>query len=120
MPKHFCLLLFCALIATAQTRRPVLVISVDGLDHRYLRDADALGLKIPNMRRILAEGEWADGVAGVLPTVTWPSHTTLITGVVPDKHGILGNRRPASEGGDYYWTVDLLKVKTLWHATRAV
>ncbi|MCS7024497.1 MAG: ectonucleotide pyrophosphatase/phosphodiesterase [Bryobacteraceae bacterium] len=106
-------------VCQAQVRRPVLVISVDGLDHRYLRDADQLGLKIPNLRRIIGEGEWADGVRGVLPTVTWPSHTTLITGVTPERHGILGNRRPASEGGDYYWTADLLKVKTLWHATRA-
>lgn len=98
-------------------RRPLLVLSVDGLDHRYLRDADKMGLKIPNMRRIIREGEWADGVVGVVPTITWPSHTTLITGVPPEQHGILGNRRP--NGGDYYWTVDLLKVKTLWHATRA-
>jgi predicted AlkP superfamily pyrophosphatase or phosphodiesterase len=97
---------------------PLVVISVDGLDHRYLRDADKLGLKIPNLRRLLKEGEWADGVTGVVPTVTWPSHTTLITGATPDKHGILGNRRPASEGGDYYWSASLLKVPTLWHATR--
>ncbi|MDX1978815.1 MAG: ectonucleotide pyrophosphatase/phosphodiesterase, partial [Bryobacteraceae bacterium] len=104
--------------ATAQGRK-LLVISVDGLDHRYLRDAAKLGLRIPNMRKLAQQGEWADGVLGVVPTVTWPSHTTLITGVRPDQHGILGNRRPRSEGGDYYWTADLLKTKTLWHATRA-
>ncbi|MBL8209827.1 MAG: alkaline phosphatase family protein [Bryobacterales bacterium] len=104
--------------AHAETRRPLLVISVDGLDHRYLRDADRLGLKIPNIRRLTKEGEWADGVLGVVPTVTWPSHTTLITGVTPAQHGILGNRRPASEGGDYYWSANLLKVPTLWHLTR--
>lgn len=103
----------------AEAGQKLLVISVDGLDWRYLRDRDQLGLKIPHMRRLLAEGESADGVMGVVPTVTWPSHTTLITGVTPDEHGIRGNRRPASEGGDYYWTVDLLKTKTLWHRTRA-
>ncbi|MBI3683575.1 MAG: alkaline phosphatase family protein [Acidobacteria bacterium] len=113
------ILLLLALAGGLAEPRPLLVISVDGLDHRYLRDADQLGLAIPNLRRILREGEWADGVVGVYPTVTWPSHTTMITGVRPDQHGIEGNRRPASQGGDYYWTANLLKVKTLWHATRA-
>jgi len=96
----------------------LLVISVDGLDHRYLRDRDKLGLSIPNLRRLIASGAWADGVVGVVPTVTWPSHTTMITGVRPEKHGILNNRRPRSEGGEYYWSASLLKTRTLWHAAR--
>ncbi|MGH9839317.1 MAG: ectonucleotide pyrophosphatase/phosphodiesterase [Blastocatellia bacterium] len=98
--------------------RPLLVISVDGLDYRYLRDADKLGLKIPTLRRLMREGEVTEGIEGVYPTVTWPSHTTMITGVAPARHGILNNRRPRDEGGDYYWDVSLLKVKTLWHAAR--
>lgn len=97
----------------------LIVISVDGLDHRYLRDADRLGLKIPTLRRLMQGGDWVQGVIGAVPTVTWPSHTTLITGVPPRVHGILGNRRPRSESGDYYWMASHLKVKTLWHATRA-
>ena len=99
-------------------RRPLVVISVDGLDHRYLRDADKLGLKIPTLRKLMREGEFSGGLIGVVPTVTWPSHTTVITGVAPREHGILGNRRPAGDTGDYYWMADMLKVKTLWHATR--
>ncbi|HEX4946673.1 MAG TPA: ectonucleotide pyrophosphatase/phosphodiesterase [Blastocatellia bacterium] len=103
----------------ALSQNRLLVISVDGLDYRYLRDADKLGLKIPNLRRLMREGEVTAGIEGVFPTVTWPSHTTLITGVAPARHGILGNRRPVSEGGAYYWDVNLLKTKTFWHATRA-
>jgi len=92
----------------------LVVVSVDGLDWRYLRDRDSLHLRILNMRRLLREGSYANGVVGVWPTITWPSHTSLITGVRPDQHGIEGNRRPKSEGGDYYWNVDLLKAHTLW------
>ncbi len=106
-------------VEALQSGRPVLVISVDGLDHRYLRDCDKLGLKIPTLRKLMREGEWTDGVIGVFPTVTWPSHTSIISGVTPAVHGIRGNRRPRDEGGDYYWDASLLKVKTLWHATRA-
>lgn len=111
------LLLAAALIQGAPLNR-LLVISVDGLDHRYLSERDSKGLKIPNIRALIAKGELADGVVGVVPTVTWPSHTTIITGVRPFEHGIRGNRRPASEGGDYYWTSDLLKSKTLWQKVK--
>ncbi|QOY91197.1 alkaline phosphatase family protein [Paludibaculum fermentans] len=111
-------LFFAALPAAAQPRR-VLVVSVDGLDQRYLDDADRLGLRIPNLRRVLKEGQWSRGVVGQAPTVTWPSHTTLISGVGPDIHGILGNRRPKSEGGEYYWSASLLHARTLLDAVKA-
>ena len=100
--------------------RKLLVISVDGLDHRYVRDADKLGLKIANIRRIADEGQWADGgVVGVVPTVTWPSHTTIVTGATPAVHGILENNRPKEEGGERYWFNSLMKVPALWDAARA-
>src|ERR1700761_9266444 len=105
-------------VAAQATRHKLLVLSIDGLDWRYIKQADAFHLRIPNIRRLMREGSWADGVVGVYPSVTWPSHTTLITGVIPDVHGILGNRRPRSEGGDYYWSSDLLKAPTLWQAAK--
>lgn len=95
------------------------MVSVDGLDARYLNDADKLGLKIPNLRRIVKQGQSASGVIGSVPTVTWPSHTTMISGVPPSVHGILGNRRPRNEGGDYYWSANLLKARTLLDAAKA-
>ena len=58
--------------AQAQSARPVLImISIDGLRPDYVTAADAHGLKIPNLRRFLKEGAFADGVAGVIPTVTY-------------------------------------------------
>jgi arylsulfatase A-like enzyme len=105
----------CPLVA----KQPLVVVSVDGLDNRYLRDADAMGLKIPTLRRLMREGQWSRGVIGVVPTVTWPSHTTIITGVDPVVHGVLGNQRPKSEGGEYYWSASLIKVPTLLQAAHA-
>ena len=110
----FLLSLFILPSAAQQpTRRKLLVVSVDGLDWRYLHERDAMHLSIPNLRRLLASSEVADGVIGVFPTITWPSHTSLITGVRPDQHGVQGNRRPNSEGGDYYWSATLIRVPTL-------
>src|SRR5256712_13921739 len=69
----------------------LLIVSVDGLRPDYVTAADTHGLKIPALRRFVAEGAFATGVEGVIPTVTYPSHTTLITGVWPSRHGVLSN-----------------------------
>jgi predicted AlkP superfamily pyrophosphatase or phosphodiesterase len=97
----------------------LLVLSVDGLDWRYLRDRDRLGLSIPNIRHLLAHGEVADGVIGVWPTITWPSHTSIITGVRPDQHGILSNARGPVDPALSFWSVQKLKVPTLWQCASA-
>ncbi len=54
-------------------------------------EAEQRGLKLPNLRRFVVEGAYATGVEGVLPTVTYPSHTTLLTGASPAKHGVVSN-----------------------------
>ena len=108
--------LLAFLAASLGAKQPLVVISVDGLDNRYLTDASRMGLKIPNLRRMMREGQVSRGVIGVVPTVTWPSHTTIITGVDPVIHGILGNQRPKSEGGDYYWSESLIRTPTLLRA----
>src|SRR5208282_2502725 len=53
------------------------------------------------------------------PTVTYPSHTTLITGVAPAKHGIEANTtfNPLMKNmGGWYWYAEDIKVPTLWGA----
>src|SRR5271165_3755871 len=90
--------------------QPLVVISVDGLDNRYLAQADRMGLRIPNLRRLMHEGQFSKGIIGVVPTITWPSHTTIITGTDPVKHGILSNWRPP---GDRYLDYSQIKVPTI-------
>ncbi len=105
---------FLLALALSLQAAPLVVVSVDGLDNRYLRDRDALGLQIPNIRKLMREGEWANGVVGVVPTITWPSHISIVTGVRPDQHGILSNWRPSPNGKDLYLSADQIKVPTLW------
>ena len=111
--------LLALVAASLAAKQPLVVISVDGLDNRYLSDAGRMGLKIPNLRRMMREGQASGGVIGVAPTITWPSHTTIITGVDPVVHGILGNQRPKSEGGEYYWSESLIRTPTLLRAAHA-
>lgn len=102
---------------TPAPRVPVVLISIDGLMPDYVLQADSRGLKIPNLRRLSKEGAFATGVIGVTPTVTYPSHTTLLTGVSPAKHGIATNTPfdPYSKNmGGWYWYAEDVKVPTLW------
>jgi predicted AlkP superfamily pyrophosphatase or phosphodiesterase len=55
----------------------------------------------------------------VLPTVTYPSHTTILTGVWPSKHGIYSNLTFDPLGNNlsgWYWYAEDIKVPTLWQA----
>jgi predicted AlkP superfamily pyrophosphatase or phosphodiesterase len=59
---------------------------------------------------------------GVNPTVTYPSHTTLITGVAPAEHGIYNNTPfdPMGRNGDgWYWYATDIRVPTLFDAVSA-
>jgi len=76
--------------ASAQTKKDhcVILISLDGLAGFYLDDPQA---ELPTLRKLAAEGARAEGMVCSFPTVTWPNHTTLVTGVKPGKHGVIGN-----------------------------
>lgn len=109
-------------VQAEEARSPVLLISIDGLRPGDVLEAEKRGLKIPNLRRFLTEGAYATGVTGNLPTVTYPSHTTLITGVAPARHGIVSNTtfdpKQINYGG-WYWFAEDIKAPTLWDAAHA-
>jgi predicted AlkP superfamily pyrophosphatase or phosphodiesterase len=112
----------CATITLvgASASRHVVLISIDGMrPASYLEAGPA---KIPTLRALKASGAWASGVIGVLPTVTYPSHTTMITGVPPSIHGIENNTVLDPDGrsnGAWYWYARDIKVPTLPGLLRA-
>jgi predicted AlkP superfamily pyrophosphatase or phosphodiesterase len=84
-------LLAAACLCGCATQKPhniVVMISVDGLAGHYLDDPKA---EMPAIRALAAAGARADSMRASNPTVTWPNHTTLVTGVVPARHGVVGN-----------------------------
>jgi predicted AlkP superfamily pyrophosphatase or phosphodiesterase len=105
-----------------QEKTPILIlVSVDGMKPEYVTHAEEHAAKVPNLRRMMAEGMYAEGVQGVIPTVTYPNHTTLITGVWPAKHGIYANLLfdPLGKGHEaWYWYAEDLQAPTLYDAAR--
>ncbi len=107
------------LLAANAVAAPVLLISIDGLKPEYVTQAGEHGLKIPNLRRFLLEGAYAEGVVGVVPTVTYPSHTTIVTGVSPSEHGVISNTKfdPLMKNhSGWYWYGQEIRTETLWEA----
>jgi predicted AlkP superfamily pyrophosphatase or phosphodiesterase len=68
--------------------RHVVLVSIDGLAASYLDDPRA---NLPMLRKLRKGGATAKGMITSFPSVTWPSHTSLITGVQPSRHGVIGN-----------------------------
>ncbi len=108
-----------SLAGAAAHAAPVLMISIDGLKPEYVTHADEHGMKIPYLRTLLRDGAYAEGVVGIWPTITYPSHTTLMTGVWPAEHGILNNQEFDPEqhfGGAWNWYAAQIRAPTLWDA----
>jgi predicted AlkP superfamily pyrophosphatase or phosphodiesterase len=111
--------LFIPLLVAAAHAAPVLMISIDGLKPEYITQADAHGMRIPYLRTLVSNGTYAEGVVGIWPTVTYRSHTTLVTGVWPAEHGIYNNVEFDPEqhfGGAWNWYAAQIRVPTLWQA----
>jgi predicted AlkP superfamily pyrophosphatase or phosphodiesterase len=118
---RFLVVLFAAAVACiAQAKKPlVVVVSVDGMRPDYVTYAEEHKLELPFLLGMMHNGVYAHGVVGVLPTYTYPSHTTLVTGVWPAKHGVLNNRPFDPLGKDpsaWWWSFSTIKVPTLWQA----
>lgn len=91
--RNLALILVASLAVSVRAAEPasdriVVLISVDGLAHYYFDDPKA---EMPTIRRLAAEGVRAERMKCSMPTVTWPNHTTLVTGTHPAKHGVIGN-----------------------------
>jgi predicted AlkP superfamily pyrophosphatase or phosphodiesterase len=116
---RICILLFLLSAAMAFAQSPVVLISIDGMRPDYITNPKACTSAFPVLRHFLTEGTYADGVTGVLPTITYPSHTTLITGVEPARHGIWGNSTfdpESTNQSGWYWYAEDIKADTLWDA----
>jgi predicted AlkP superfamily pyrophosphatase or phosphodiesterase len=110
-------ILLISSLATLAHAAPVLMISIDGLKPEYVTQADARGMKLPYLRTMMRDGAYAEGVVGVWPTVTYPSHTTLLTGVSPAVHGIYNNLEFDPEmrySGAWHWYASEIQAPTLW------
>lgn len=117
------LLLFIAffgiLLSNTSCTQPVkhvVLISLDGSRPEFYMDTS---WHAPHLQQLRKEGVYAaKGIESVFPSVTYPSHTTLITGAYPATHGIYYNTPYGGKPGEWYWNESSIKCKTLWDAVK--
>ncbi|MFK3844955.1 ectonucleotide pyrophosphatase/phosphodiesterase [Stenotrophomonas sp. NPDC078853] len=83
-------------VAQEKPAHKLLLVSIDGLR------ADALDRGItPNLQRIIDGGVRAKWMTPSYPSLTFPNHYTLVTGLRPDHHGIIHNSMDVAELGRF-------------------
>jgi predicted AlkP superfamily pyrophosphatase or phosphodiesterase len=110
-------------LPAANADRHVVLISLDGFPAYAWRDES---IPLPNLRQLAAEGAVAEAMTISNPSITWPNHTTLVTGVTPQKHGVLYNGYvvrggPGQPNKIEPWTdkAKLVRVPTVYDAAHA-
>lgn len=97
-------------------RNKLILISFDALS---FEDIEYLKAK-KNFAYVLENGSWVRRVHGIYPTLTYPSHATMITGCSVAKHGITNNTHmiPGNLNPIWVWYHDAFQVKDLLTAAK--
>lgn len=106
----------------AQTPSPVkvVVVSLDAFGAASLAEPK---LPMPTLHALMKNGVYASSMRPINPTVTWPNHTSMVTGVDATCHHVLMNGLIVHQRTDRAPSVDaraskaqLVPVKTLYEA----
>jgi predicted AlkP superfamily pyrophosphatase or phosphodiesterase len=94
----------------------VVVITIDGFRPAVYLDSEREGVKLPALTGLRDTGSAADGVVVAYPSMTYPSHTSLATGVAPATHGIVSNTifDPANGSRLWFYENPAVRVPAIW------
>jgi predicted AlkP superfamily pyrophosphatase or phosphodiesterase len=118
-----CIVLLAA-VACAQPRKPsgppvsgevrageprIVLVSLDGFRWDYFDRFDA-----PALRRLGDSGARAQRLIPPFPTLTFPGHYSIATGLTPGRHGIVANRFLDPASGRRFSFTDRVTVEDGW------
>ena len=108
--KLFLILIFLSLInVLAQSQPYVILISFDGFRWDYVNRGIT-----PNFDYIKENGTSASSLQSCFPTKTFPNHTSIITGMYPEHHGIISNNFKDYFNGKFYSMADSNEVRNAY------
>ena len=118
MLRIFSLSILTILCLYSSARQRVILITIDGLRNDILTNASQ---PAPFLHEMMQKSIYVPNVIGVNPTMTYPAHTTLVTGSTPLEHGIHCNRQfqfNRAEPALHNWYADSIRTKTLWQIVK--
>ena len=94
----------------------LIVISLDALGNI---DEETYS-KMPFLSKMIKKGYWIKNLKTIYPTVTYPIHTSMITGVRPIDHGVDNNLllQPEKLAMDWFWDYKYVKVDSIFTAAK--
>ena len=94
--------------------RRMVIISLDAVGARDLAYLKTL----PNFQKLRAQSGYCDHVESVYPSITYPAHTSIVTGKKPLHHGVVNNLQlqPGRKSPDWMWQKHFIHGKTLYEA----
>lgn len=97
-------------------KNKLIVISADAM---VSEDIQILN-KLPNFKRFFKECSMVEKVRGIYPSLTFPAHVSLITGLYPDRHGVTTNYvfDILKTGRQWLWRSDAIKADTIFTAAK--
>jgi predicted AlkP superfamily pyrophosphatase or phosphodiesterase len=112
-----------ALIASCARSRPVMaaeapyvvMITLDGMRPEFFLPGD-LSKDNSTLISLREAGSYAKGAFPPYPSFTYPSHTSMVTGDFPARHGVTGNEvfDPTVEKPRWFWFATDIQVPTIW------
>lgn len=102
--------------ALASTDSHLIVISIDGLRPEVYLNPEHEKLQVPNLIALRDRGVAAERMIGIFPTVTYPSHVTLVTGTNPSTHKVGTNFIRGTT--NWHLNATDIQSETLWQAYR--
>src|SRR5579875_1324288 len=73
-------------------------------------------VELPHFQELLNHKAYCKNVKTIYPSVTYPCHATIVTGKLPNRHGVINNTllQPRKQSPDWYWYRRYVKVTTLY------
>ncbi|MCE5196532.1 MAG: alkaline phosphatase family protein [Negativicutes bacterium] len=102
-----------------QTAKHLIVISYDAFSEENWQQAS----RYANLKQLIENGAYTTQLRSVYPTLTYVVHTTMVTGVDPDRHGVIHNNHfepfVSEKDQSWYWYRREIKTATIYDAADA-
>ncbi|MEG1481199.1 alkaline phosphatase family protein [Clostridium sp.] len=87
--------------------------AVSNIDFNYIKN-------LRNFKELIKNGSYCSNVESVYPSLTYPAHTSISTGMLPINHGITNNIKidPYREKADWFWSQNYIKSKTIYDVAK--
>ncbi|MEF9950963.1 MAG: ectonucleotide pyrophosphatase/phosphodiesterase [Clostridium sp.] len=94
----------------------LILLSLDGFSTKDFEYAKTL----PNFKELINNGSFVRAAESIYPSLTYPAHATVVTGLYPSEHGVINNTLIEKKQGDkdWFWYRDYIKADTIYDAAK--